>query len=332
MKDWTTDSRRSVARVAELENLGVSIELGNQRVARIRERFPDVNVVVELDLAVVPEAFAGVDAFVGRGTHVELLSDAPRLRWVQTLTAGADSVSFPDLLARGIVMTNGSGIHAPNVAEHLLGLMLTFARALPDLMRAQQRHEWLNGVRQFELLGQTLCVVGLGDIGLALAERASAIGMRVTGVRRRDLPVPSFIDSVSGLDDMQPLLVEADHIALCLPLTPRTDGLFDAARLASLKPSAYLYNIGRGELIDQDALIDALRSGRLAGAGLDVTTPEPLPADNPLWDLDNVLITSHTSGRSPTRLDRFVDLLLDNMARYQADEPLRNVVDPVEGY
>lgn len=318
--------------MAELENLGISIEIGERRVARIREQFPDVNVLVELDLTAVPTTLANVNAFVGRGTHVRLLANASRLRWVQTLTAGADSVSFEDLEARGIVMTNGSGIHAPNVAEHLLGLMLTFARSLPVLMRAQQRHEWLESVRQFELLGQTLCVVGLGDIGLALAERAAGIGMRVTGVRRRDIPVPPYISRVAGLEDMQPLLVEADHIALCLPLTPRTDGLFDAARLATLKPSAYIYNIGRGELIDQDAVIDALRSGRLAGAGLDVTTPEPLPPESPLWDLENVLITSHSSGRSPTRLDRFIDLLLDNMTRFQVDEPLRNVVDPVEGY
>jgi phosphoglycerate dehydrogenase-like enzyme len=318
--------------MAELRNLGISVGIGAERVEELRRRFPDLAVVVELDLDKVPAALAEVDAFVGRGRHVELLANATRLRWVQTLTAGADAVSFPDLERRGIVMTNGSGIHAPNLAEHLLMLMLAFARNLPRLMRAQQRHEWARDERQFELMGQTLCVVGLGDIGLALAERAAAIGMRVTGVRRRDLPVPPCVSAVARLDDMDPLLSEADHVAICLPLTTRTGAVFDARRLALLKPSAYLYNIGRGEIVDQDALTEALRTGRLAGAGLDVATPEPLPPDNPLWDMENVIITSHSGGASPRRMDRFLDLLSDNITRYRADQPLRNVVDPVEGY
>lgn len=318
--------------MAHLETLGISVDLGDERVARIRQRFPDLDIRVVLDLAEVPEALTDVDAFVGRARHVDLLAEAPRLRWVQTLTAGADRSSVTDLATRGIVLTNGSGIHAINLAEHLLGLMLAFARGLPSLMHAQSRHEWTRVAHQFELKGQTLCVVGLGDIGLALAERAAAMGMRVSGVRRREAQTPPFVERVESLESMAPLLAAADHIALCLPLTPRTQGLFDGARLGSLKPTSYLYNIGRGELVDQDALIDALCSGRLAGAGLDVTTPEPLPSDNPLWDLDNVLITCHTGGSSPLRMDRFIDLLIDNIARYRAGEPLRNVVDLVEGY
>lgn len=318
--------------MAQLETLGISIPFGESRVARVREQYPDLDILVEMDLKKVPVAFANVDAFVGRGTHVELLADAPRLRWIQTLTAGADGVSFPDLERRGIVMTNGSGIHAPNVAEHILGLMLAFARRFPTLLQNQKRHEWTERVPQFELNTQTLCVVGLGDIGLALAERASAIGMRVTGVRRREAALPPFIEEAASLETMDRLLVEADHIAICLPLTARTGGIFDAARLSSLKHGVYLYNIGRGEIVDQNAMIDLLRSGQLAGAGLDVTDPEPLPPDNPLWDLENVIITSHTSGRSERRLDRFADLLIDNIARYCSGEPLRNIVDPVEGY
>jgi len=318
--------------MARLEQLGISIPLGEARVTRIRERYPDLDVVVELDLEKVPDALANVEAFVGRGRHVALLADASRLRWVQTLTAGADAVSFPELEPRGIVLTNGSGIHAINLAEHLLGLMLSFARNLPELMRRQQRHEWSKDGRQFELDGQTLCVVGLGDIGLALAERASALGMRVTGVRRRDLPCPSYVDAVAHLDSMGPLLAEADHVAICLPLTARTGTIIDAEQLRAMKPGAHIYNIGRGELIDQDVMIELLKSGHLAGAGLDVVTPEPLPADHPLWDTPNVIITSHTGGTSPRRMDRFIDLLLDNIERYRGDQPLRNIVDPVEGY
>jgi phosphoglycerate dehydrogenase-like enzyme len=182
-----------------------------------------------------------------------------------------------------------------------------------------------------ELGGQTLCVVGLGDIGQALATRAAALGMRVTGVRRwpRDMPGVERIVTVEG---MEPLLAEADHVALCLPLTARTRELFDAARLGQIKRGAYLYNIGRGELIDQDALIEALRDGRLAGAGLDVTTPEPLPSDSPLWEMQNVLITGHTSGATPHYWERAMPILLENIRRYRADEPLLNLVDKHEGY
>lgn len=318
--------------MARLEQLGISIELGDERVQRIRERYPDLDVRVELDLAKVSAAFVDVDAFVGRGRHVKLLSDSSRLQWVQTLTAGADAVSFPELTARGIVVSNGSGIHAINLAEHLLVLMLCFARNMPEMMRRQQRHEWFRETRQFELDGQTLCVVGLGDIGLALAERAAALGMRVTGVRRRDAPRPPFVDVVAGLDAMDPMLADADHVAICLPLTERTRMIFDAERLRAIKPGAYIYNIGRGDLIDQDAMIESLNSGHLAGAGLDVVTPEPLPGDHPLWSMENVILTSHSGGGSPRRLDRFMELLFDNIDRYRTDQPLRNVVDPVEGY
>ncbi|RIK35599.1 MAG: D-2-hydroxyacid dehydrogenase [Chloroflexi bacterium] len=318
--------------MAQLRTLGVTVDVGEARLQRVRDAFPDLEILVELDLAKAPQALAGVDAIVGRGAHVNLLANSRNLRWVQTLTAGSDAVSFDELAKRNVVLTNGSGIHAINVAEHLVSLLLAFARALPALFRAQQRHQWFRNTDQFELYGQTACVVGLGDIGQAFAERAAALGMRVTGVRRRELPTPACITQVATLDTMDPLLAEADHIVICLPLTQRTGNIFNADRLALLKPSAYIYNIGRGELIDQEALIAALRNGRLAGAGLDVTTPEPLPPDNPLWDMDNVIITAHSSGGSPTRMDRFVDLLIDNITRYRNDQPLRNVVDPVEGY
>ena len=318
--------------MAELKTLGITVEIGQANVERLRREFPDIAIKVEQDLSNVATSLADVDAFVGRARHVELLSDASRIRWVQTLTAGADRVSHDDLQARGIVLTNGSGIHAINLAEHLVGLMLAFARGFPILFRAQQKHEWQQSIQQFELDGQTLCVVGLGDVGLALGERAAAMGMHVTGIRRRDLPVPPSIAKVGSMDMLEELVSEADHVAICLPLTSRTEHLFDANLLAKMKQGAYLYNIGRGEIIDQDALIEALNSGYLAGAGLDVMTPEPLPPDNPLWDAKNTFITCHTGGRSPRRMDRFLDLLIDNINRYRSDRPLRNIVDPIEGY
>lgn len=318
--------------MAKLNVLGITVPFNRAHVERVQEAFPDLTIRVEEDLDKAPEVMKDVDAFVGRARHISIMSDATQLRWVQTLTAGADAVPVEEINRRGIVLTNGSGIHAPNLAEHILGMMLAFARGFPSLMRRQLNHEWNQGLDQFELEGQTLCVVGLGDIGLALGEKASAIGMRVTGIRRRDLPVPPHIARVARFESMNELLPEADHVAITLPLTEQTRGMFDAARLEMLKPGSYLYNVGRGEIVDQDAMIERLRSGKLAGAGLDVTLPEPLPADNPLWDMENVIITCHTGGRSPKRLDRFVDLLIDNIRRYRNDEQLRNIVDLQAGY
>jgi phosphoglycerate dehydrogenase-like enzyme len=318
--------------MAKLDTLGITIAMTEANIARVRETFPDIEVIIEKDLDKAPEAMTDVDALVGRARHVSLMVDSANLRWMQTLTAGADAIPIDEVNERNIVITNGSGIHAPNLAEHILGFMLAFARGFPTLMRRQASHDWNQDLQQFELNGQTLCVVGLGDIGLALAEKASAIGMTVTGVRRRSLDGPSFLHEVAQLDSMEPLLRNADHVAITLPLTSSTQQLFDRNVLQSMKSGAYLYNVGRGEIIDQDALIDLLKSGSIAGAGLDVTTPEPLPSEHQLWDLPNVMITSHTGGRSPRRLDRFTDLLIDNISRYRSDRPLRNIVDLEAGY
>jgi len=178
-----------------------------------------------------------------------------------------------------------------------------------------------------------LLVVGLGDIGLALAARARAFGMITLGARRRlDQPHPAGFAEIAGVERLPELLPAADHVAICLPLTPRTRGLFDAAMLARLKPGAYLYNVGRGAIVDSAALASALLSGRVAGAGLDVTDPEPLPPDSPLWALDNVLITAHTAGATPRYWDRALEILLANVERFRQGEPLLNRVDPAEGY
>ena len=318
--------------MARLEVLGITVALDQAHVDRVQQAFPDLTIRVEQDLERAPQVMKDVDAFVGRARHVSLMSDADRLRWVQTLTAGADAIPVEEVTRRGIVLTNGSGIHAPNLAEHILCFMLAFARGFPALLRRQLNHEWNQDLRQFELEGQTLCVVGLGDIGLKLGGKASALGMRVTGVRRRDLPAPAYIERSVVFGDMNPLLAEAEHVAITLPLTEQTRGMFDARRMSLLKPGSFLYNVGRGEIVDQDAMIELLKSGHIAGAGLDVTLPEPLPPDSPLWDMENVMITAHTGGRSPKRMDRFVDLLIDNIQRYRTDEPLRNVVDLEAGY
>jgi D-2-hydroxyacid dehydrogenase (NADP+) len=176
-------------------------------------------------------------------------------------------------------------------------------------------------------------VVGMGDIGDEVAKRAHALGMRVVATQRHEEEPPAYVERLlTGEDGLDELLSIADHVVLCLPLTAQTRHTISATELARMRPSAYLYNIGRGDLIDQDALVDALSAGRIAGAGLDVATPEPLPPDSRLWDLANVLITDHTAGETPCYWDRGIELVVDNLHRFLTGEPLRNVVDTRAGY
>jgi phosphoglycerate dehydrogenase-like enzyme len=303
--------------------------------ARIQKRFPTVNIVRASGDAFRP-ALADAEAALSWGLTAADLAAAPRLWWLQTIGAGVDRVLIPELVERGVVVTNASGAHAPNIAEHVMAMMLALTRQLPYLMRGQTNHEWRDlagGHEVAELEGQTLLLVGLGDIGAALAVRSAAFGMNVIGVRRRpDLPIPPGVQRVVGSDLLAEVLPLADQVVITLPLTPRTAGLFDAAMLSKIKPGAYIYNIGRGSIIDSDALIEALKSGHLAGAGLDVTDPEPLPADSPLWEMERVIITAHTSGRSPRRWERTLAIFEANIAAALAEQPMINVVDHVAGY
>jgi phosphoglycerate dehydrogenase-like enzyme len=315
--------------------LVVAVPIADNHFDRLRRRFPGLTVVTTTPDTLERE-LAAADAFVTWDITREQLAVAGSLRWLQIAGAGVDGLPLAALAERGVVVTNYSGVHAINIGEHVLAMMLAFARQLPALVRAQQRREWRDAAtreRVFELHGQHLVVVGLGEIGLAVAERAVAFGMTVSGVRRRpDLLPPAGFAAVVGLDGMDDLLAVADHVALCLPLTPNTRGLFDAARLARIRPGAYLFNIGRGPVVATEALVGALRSGHLAGAGLDVTDPEPLPPTSPLWEMENVLLTAHTSGGTPRYWERGLDLLEANVERFLAGAPLLNVVDPAEGY
>jgi D-2-hydroxyacid dehydrogenase (NADP+) len=244
------------------------------------------------------------------------------------------------LLSRGIVLTNASGVHGPNIAEHLLAMILMFTRAMPRLHRAQLARRWersfaSRGDGPSELTGKTLLIVGLGRIGEAVATRARPFGVRLVAVKhdlstRHDAGVT--VDELVGMDALDEVLGRADHVCLTVPLTRDTHHLIDARRLAVMRPGAYLYNISRGAVIDQAALVDALRSGRLAGAGLDVFEHEPLPEHSPLWDLDNVILTPHVAGVTPHYFERTAALFAENLDRFLSGRPLRNVYDPARGY
>lgn len=260
-----------------------------------------------------------------------VLHDAPRLRWVHTPSAGVEHLLTPALVERDISLTNSAGVHAIPIAEFVIAFLLSHAKGLPALWAAQTRSHWTRDPEPLELLGATLLIVGMGGIGEALAERAAAFGMRVWGSRRLPRPSP-HAERVVGPDGWRPLLPEADYVVVAAPLTPATHGMIDAAALAAMKPTAYLVNVARGPLVDERALIEALRAGRIAGAALDTFDQEPLPEGHPLWQMPNVFVTPHATAYSPRMHERQIALFLENLQRFRSGQPLLNLVDLTKGY
>jgi phosphoglycerate dehydrogenase-like enzyme len=272
--------------------------------------------------------------FADRVTE-DFIAAASALEWIQVRSAGVDHLPLDAIAARGIALTNGRGAHGIPVAETALAMMLAFSTGLADYVDARRERRWVRPVivpKRFELEGQTLLVVGLGDLGSSLARKARAIGMTVIGC---DLAPPDPMPPLSrfvAAPDLDAALGGVDHVALCLPLTARSRGLFGRDRIGRLKRGAYFYNMGRGALVDQDALVAALEAGDIAGAGLDATATEPIPPDDPVWRTPNVLLTQHSGGASPHNSRRVTDLFSENLHRFRNGYPLLNVVDAARGY
>jgi len=249
--------------------------------------------------------------------------DAPNLRWLHLFNAGVDHPIFTSFLDRGVRLTTSSGASATPIAHHVAMCLLALARDLPGSLRRQAAHDW-EPRRADDVEGRTVGIVGMGPIGCETARLADALGMRAVGVRRTvrgDEPCETWT-----LDRLPELLPIVDDLVLALPLTDGTRGLVGAAELGRLRRGARLVNVGRGELVDEDALVDALRSGHLGGAALDVFRTEPLPATSPLWDLPNVIVSPHSSGDTPLTEIRAGQAFVDNLGRWVRGERLRNEV------
>ncbi len=301
----------------------------DERLARVRALAPDYRLLVTVDDAEIEAVLDDIEIAAARVPR-SLTAKGKNLRWMQQWGAGADwLMNDAEAVAHPFVLTNASGIHAIPISEHIVAMMLALARRLPEVIRRQPTHEWRRPERQQvrELAGSTAVVIGLGAIGGRTARLLHAHDVHVIGVRRNPAIPADGVARTVGPDELLTVLPEADWIVITAPLTPETRHLIGARELAVTKPSACILNIGRGPIIDQDALIATLREGRLAGAGLDVTTPEPLPANSPLWDMDNVIITPHYSGSTPAYEDRAFALFEQNLQRYLAGQPLINVVD-----
>ena len=326
---------------------------------RIREAAPGARIVTLSREGLTDEPVDDVEVllrgWLSSDAFDRLLARAPRLTWVHSASAGVERALTPAARERGIVITNARGVFSRPIAEYVLMMILAVSRRLPGLLELQRERTWqpLEGV---ELRDVTVGIVGLGSIGRAVGALATAFGCRVVAIRRRaergsgslaagaapggdadaSAEGPSFgevmLERVGGPETLPQLLAESDFVVLAAPLTPETEDMIDAEALAAMKPSAWLINVARGRLIDERALLNALRDGQIGGAILDTFRDEPLPPSSPFYDLSNVIVTPHTSWSSGRVLDRSVELFCDNLRRYAAGEPLLNVVDPTAGY
>jgi D-2-hydroxyacid dehydrogenase (NADP+) len=301
-------------------------------VERLKAGFPEVEFRVSKSKSDMLEMVADADVFFG-WPNDETIAAGRNLRWLHLLGAGADGFSAAPVAGRGILVTNNRGVAASNIAEHVLGMMLTFARSLHVLARAQRDQVWTKSqqLRLFELRGQTIGIIGLGAIGQALATRAGALGMHVLGARRSAAPTPG-VERVYAIDEVTRLAAESDHLVACLPGTAESAGLIDARVFSAMKPRSYFYNVGRGSTVVTADLLAAIEQGRVAGAGLDVVDPEPLPAGHPIWSHPDVIMTSHTAGNTEQYWERGIVLFEQNLRHYLDAEPMINSVDLAKGY
>jgi phosphoglycerate dehydrogenase-like enzyme len=289
---------------------------------------------------------AAADAFFGKLTPA-LLGAARRLAWVQAPTASLEHYVFPELVAHGCVLTNMRGLYSDAIADHVYGCLLCFARNLHRYVRSQAARQWrpvggerdrqdfvmgpaqVGGIERAHpsLGGTTLGIVGLGSIGAEIARRAPVFGMRVLAVDAVRREAPPEVEALWGPERLDDLLAASDHVVIAAPHTPATEKLFRRPQFRRMKPTAVLVNIGRGAIVDLADLTAALEAGEIGGAALDVFEIEPLPADHPLWGMENVIVTPHVAGASPRIPERHLAVVLDNVGRFARGEPLVNVVD-----
>ncbi|MFS0837594.1 D-2-hydroxyacid dehydrogenase [Paenibacillus sp. 1P03SA] len=260
------------------------------------------------------------------------LPQMPKLRWFQTLSAGVDKLPLQKLEAKGIQVTNMSGVHSIQMSEYALSVMLDFVRRTHTLLENRKNKEWDHRIRTGELHGQTLGVIGTGAIGSEVARKAKAFDMKVIGYSRSGRDRDHFDEVRKGRGGLQSLLRESDFVVVIVPATAETENLIGAGELALMKPSAFLVNMARGSVIDETALIESLRQGTLAGAALDVFREEPLPADSPLWEMEQVAVTPHIAGNTPKYVERCAEILFPNIRLFIENKPLINRIDPGHGY
>jgi phosphoglycerate dehydrogenase-like enzyme len=297
--------------------------ISDESMQQIKALSPDIRVEKE------PTADASV-VFGGLGR--DAFEKTKKLQWVQFGAAGVESMMYPEFIESDVVLTNAQGCYAPAIAEHAFGLLFALTRGIAYHAKARK---WGYEKWPIELRGMTIGIIGLGGIGREIARRAKAMDMKVLAVDAEPMYGERFamVDEVALVDDgLEPMLARSDVVAMCAPITNRSRGMIAEKQFAAIKKGCYYINVSRGKTTKTDALVAALKSGQLAGAGLDVTDPEPLPDGHELWDMENVIITSHIAGRSQFSKGRVQKMFVENVKRWAAGLPLLNVVDKHKGY
>ncbi len=297
----------------------------------------DIDVLISKDVSHLTRLLPEADILVTNATNFQesWLDVSPRLKWIHTMSAGVDNF-LPILAGKDILLTNSRGVHSINITEHVLAMMLSFERKMVHAIHAQQKAEWsidyYNKHIPGELYGKTVVIFGLGKIGARMAEVFKALGMNVLGVRKGDKK-PNGVDRLYPISEMRDALGKADYVVVALPHTKETNKMFGEQEFEAMKPSAFFVNIGRGKIVDEKAMIAALRDKRIAGAGLDVFEVEPLPTSSPLWKMENVTMTPHNAGLTPHYMDRVIKIFTENLKVFLDNrEDLPNIVDIARQY
>lgn len=315
---------------SNMRTIAVALELSSEQLQRIQSVAPDWRIIGGKEVSAWVHEVSNAEIIVGWHPSVEeaFLADPDfSVRWVHNWGAGIDQLPLSELRRRGIAVTNASGVHAYPISETILGLMLSLTRKLHTYVRNQVSQTWHHASLSEEMHGKTAGILGVGAIGLETARLCQAFGMRVLGLRRSGTASP-YVDEMYDTGDLATLMAKSDYVVNILPYTDDTRHIVDARQFAQMKSTAFYINVGRGQTTDEAALIEALQTGRIAGAGLDVFAQEPLPTDSPLWRLDNVILTPHSSGSTMHYNDRALDIFTENLANYVQGHALsRNVVD-----
>jgi phosphoglycerate dehydrogenase-like enzyme len=292
---------------------------------------PDIKVVSASRENLLSQV-ADADAIFGT-INPQLFQAAKKLKWVQIYSAGVETYRFPEFIHSSVTLTNCKIIQGPEIADHALSLLLALTRDLYQIIPTRSKEEWARGsYHPVELRGKTAVVIGVGGIGSQIAQRAHAFGMNVIGVDPQDMPLNPYVSRMVYPDKLNTVLPQADVVFISAPLTPQSQGMMGARQFELMKKGSYFIAVSRGRLYDTDALVKALDERRLAGAGMDVTNPEPLPKGHPLWKFENVIITPHIAGQSDGIDARRMALIKENISRFLKGEPMLNVVDKVRGY
>ena len=307
-------------------------------IERLKAQFPQLFFSEVKDYMGLPMQLKDADVFVGWSLRPEQLSLAPKLLWIHSPAAAVHQLMFPALVKSKIMVTNSSEVHGPVVGEHTMALMMALARRLEMAVWYQQQKVWAQEQiwnekpRPMEIAGANLLLVGLGNIGREIVQRAKAMGMQVIGIREHPEKGNEGCEAVFSPTHVDTILRDIDFVVLAAPLTESTRGFINAARLARMKPTAYQINVSRGPLIDDNALIAALRGKKIGGAALDVFEEEPLPPNSPYWTLDNCLVTPHIAALTEKLWERHYALFSDNLVRFMSGKSLRGLVDKQRGY